>query len=244
MTNLETLQNMIDNSNNIVFFGGAGVSTESGLPDFRGTNGLYNHECKYNPEEMLSLSFFIAHPDEFYKFYKNKLLALNAKPNAAHFKLAELEKAGKLKAIITQNIDGLHQAAGSKNIYELHGSMHSYHCTKCGKEFDMNYILNSNADMNPVPYCDECHGLVKPDIVLYQENLDFEVLANARREIAKADMLIVAGTSLSVYPAAGLLDAFFGKYLVVINKDMPKKDLHVKLYIDKPVGEVLDKITV
>lgn len=238
--NISILQNMIDNSNNIVFFGGAGVSTESGIPDFRGTNGLYNQECKYNPEEMLSLSFFIAHPDEFYDFYKNKLLSLNAKPNAAHFKLAELEKAGKLKAIITQNIDGLHQAAGSKNIYELHGSMHSYHCTKCGKEFDMDYILNSKL----VPYCNECHGLVKPDIVLYQENLDFEILANARREIAKADMLIVAGTSLSVYPAAGLLDAFFGKYLVIINKDMPKKDLHVKLYIDEPVGEILDKITV
>lgn len=246
--NISILQNMIDNSNNIVFFGGAGVSTESGIPDFRGTNGLYNQEFKYNPEEMLSLSFFIAHPDEFYDFYKNKLLSLNAKPNAAHYKLAELEKAGKLKAVITQNIDGLHQAAGSKNIYELHGSMHSYHCTKCGKEFDMSYILNSNSGLNSalnsVPYCDDCHGLVKPDIVLYQENLDFEVLANARREIAKADMLIVAGTSLSVYPAAGLLDAFFGKYLVVINKDMPKKDLHVKLYIDKPVGEVLNQIKV
>lgn len=238
--NISILQNMIDNSNNIVFFGGAGVSTESGIPDFRGTNGLYNQECKYNPEEMLSLSFFIAHPDEFYDFYKNKLLSLNAKPNAAHFKLAELEKAGKLKAVITQNIDGLHQAAGSKHVYELHGSMHSYHCMECGKEFDMDYVLNSNT----VPYCNECHGLVKPDIVLYQENLDFEVLANARREIAKADMLIVAGTSLSVYPAAGLLDAFFGKYLVVINKDMPKKDLHVKLYIDEPVGEVLNQIKV
>lgn len=235
-----TLQEIIDASNDIVFFGGAGVSTESGIPDFRSVDGLYNQKYDYPPEEILSHTFFVNNTAEFYKFYRDKMLCPNAKPNAAHFKLAELEKAGKLKAVITQNIDGLHQAAGSKNVYELHGSTLRNYCTGCGKSFPFEYILNSDG----IPLCDECSSVIKPDVVLYEEALDSDTIKGAVNAIANADCLIVAGTSLTVYPAAGFIRYFNGKHFVLINMAETPMDNSADLVIHGKVGEVLSKINV
>lgn len=240
MDNTARLQQIIDESKKIVFFGGAGVSTESGIPDFRSVDGLYNQKYDYPPEEILSHTFFYSKTDEFFKFYRDKLICFDAKPNAAHLKLAELEKAGKLTAVITQNIDGLHQAAGSKNVYELHGSTLRNYCTKCGKFFDIHYI----ADCGGVPHCDNCGGLVKPDVVLYEEGLDNATIENSVAAIASADCLIIAGTSLTVYPAAGLVRYFGGKHLVLINRDITPMDSAADLVIHGKVGEVLGKIKV
>lgn len=237
---IEKLQQMIDESNNIVFFGGAGVSTESNIPDFRSTDGLYHQTYKYPPEVMVSHTFYAQHTEEFYDFYKNKMIFLDAKPNKAHLKLAEMEQKGKLSAIVTQNIDGLHQAAGSKNVFELHGSVHRNYCTKCGKFFDVHYVV----DQKGVPYCDECHGIIKPDVVLYEEGLDSQTINGAVRAISKADMLIIGGTSLVVYPAAGMIDYFKGKYLAVLNRDATSRDKQADLCITDPIGEVLGKIRV
>ena len=235
-----TLQEIIDASNEIVFFGGAGVSTESGIPDFRSVDGLYNQKYDYPPEEILSHTFFVNNTAEFYKFYRDKMLCPNAKPNAAHYKLAQLEKAGKLKAVITQNIDGLHQAAGSKNVYELHGSTLRNYCTGCGKSFPFEYILNSDG----IPLCDECSSVIKPDVVLYEEALDSDTIKGAVNAISNADCLIVAGTSLTVYPAAGFIRYFNGKHFVLINMAETPMDNSADLVIHGKVGEILSKINV
>ena len=235
MTELEQLQKMIDESNSIVFFGGAGVSTESGIPDFRSVDGLYHQKYDYPPETILSHTFYRQKTSEFYRFYRDKMLCLSAKPNAAHLKLAELEKAGKLKAIVTQNIDGLHQAAGSKTVYELHGSVLRNYCESCGKFYDAQYILDSE----DVPRC-ECGGFIKPDVVLYEEGLDNTVMTNAIRAIASADMLIIGGTSLVVYPAAGLIRYFGGNKLVLINKQATPYDSKADLVINDSIGKVMD----
>ncbi len=235
-----TLQQIINECNNIVFFGGAGVSTESGIPDFRSVDGLYNQKYDYPPEEILSHTFFCNHTDYFYNFYKDKLIAKNALPNPAHKKLAQLEAAGKLSAVVTQNIDGLHQAAGSKNVFELHGSTLRNYCTGCGKFFDVNYILNSTG----VPYCNECGNIVKPDVVLYEESLNNNTVNGAVNAIANADCLIVAGTSLTVYPAAGFIRYFKGKYFVLINRDATSADSMADLVIHDSVGKVLSEIEV
>lgn len=232
-----TLQQIIDESKNIVFFGGAGVSTESGIPDFRSVDGLYNQKYDYPPEQIISHSFFIQKPEEFYRFYKDKMLCLDAEPNAAHKVLAELEKAGKLSAVVTQNIDGLHQKAGSKRVYELHGSVLRNYCIKCGKFYDAHFIKNSKG----VPVC-ECGGMIKPDVVLYEEALDESVINGAVAAISKADCLIVAGTSLVVYPAAGLIRYFRGKHLVLINLSPTDADSQAELVIRGKVGEELSKI--
>lgn len=237
MTELEQLQKMIDESNSIVFFGGAGVSTESGIPDFRSVDGLYHQKYDYPPETILSHTFYRQKTSEFYRFYRDKMLCLSAKPNAAHIKLAELEKAGKLKAVVTQNIDGLHQAAGSKTVYELHGSVLRNYCESCGKFYDAQYILNSE----DVPRC-ECGGFIKPDVVLYEEGLDNTVMTNAIRAIASADMLIIGGTSLVVYPAAGLIDYYKGNKLVVINKAPTSRDNMADLVISGPIGEIFRRL--
>lgn len=239
MTELEQLQKMIDESNSIVFFGGAGVSTESGIPDFRSVDGLYHQKYDYPPETILSHTFYRQKTSEFYRFYRDKMLCLSSKPNAAHLKLAELEKAGKLKAVVTQNIDGLHQAAGSKTVYELHGSVLRNYCESCGKFYDAQYILDSE----DVPRC-ECGGFIKPDVVLYEEGLDNTVMTNAIRAIASADMLIIGGTSLVVYPAAGLIDYYKGNKLVVINKAPTSRDSMADLVISGPIGEIFSQITV
>lgn len=239
MTELEQLQKMIDESNSIVFFGGAGVSTESGIPDFRSVDGLYHQKYDYPPETILSHTFYRQKTSEFYRFYRDKMLCLSAKPNAAHLKLAELEKAGKLKAVVTQNIDGLHQAAGSKTVYELHGSVLRNYCESCGEFYDAQYILDSE----DVPRC-ECGGFIKPDVVLYEEGLDNTVMTNAIRAIASADMLIIGGTSLVVYPAAGLIDYYKGNKLVVINKAPTSRDNMANLVISGPIGEIFSQITV
>ena len=207
------LQEIIDDSENIVFFGGAGVSTESGIPDFRSADGIYHQQYRYSPEQIVSHSFFVRNTEAFYEFYKDKMMFLEAKPNAAHLKLAQLEAEGKLKAVITQNIDGLHQAAGSKTVWELHGSIHRNYCQKCGKFYDASYVKHADG----VPRC-ECGGLIKPDVVLYEEGLDPGVIDHSIRAIREADTLIIGGTSLVVYPAAGFIDYFRGKHLVVINK--------------------------
>lgn len=235
----EKLQQMIDESHRIVFFGGAGVSTESGIPDFRSVDGLYNQKYDYPPEEILSHTFFVRNTDEFYKFYQDKMLALDKKPNKAHKKLAELEKAGKLTAVITQNIDGLHQAAGSKKVYELHGSVHRNYCLKCGEFYDAQYVKNCGG----TPHC-RCGGLLKPDVVLYEESLDEDCINGSVSAIMSADMMIIGGTSLTVYPAAGLINYFRGKYLVVINKGQTQRSAKADLVIDAPIGEVLDRIIV
>ena len=240
MDKILELQKIIDDHDNIVFFGGAGVSTESGIPDFRSVDGLYNQKYDYPPETMLSHSFFVSHTEEFFRFYKDKVLALDAKPNAAHYKLAEMEAAGKLKAVVTQNIDGLHQAAGSKTVFELHGSVHRNYCTRCGKFFDARYV----ADSDNAPHCDECGGLVKPDVVLYEEGLDSRTISGAVNAIRNADVIIVGGTSLVVYPAAGLLDYFGGDKVVLINKGSTDRDRMADLVIKEPIGEVLSKISV
>lgn len=235
-----TLQQIIDDSENIVFFGGAGVSTESGIPDFRSVDGLYNQKYDYPPEEILSHTFFCNHTDYFYNFYRDKLICTDAEPNPAHLKLAELEKSGKLSAVVTQNIDGLHQKAGSKTVFELHGSTLRNYCTKCGKFFDVDYIAVSNG----VPKCDKCGGLVKPDVVLYEEGLDNNTVNGAVNAISNADCLIVAGTSLTVYPAAGFIRYFRGKYFVLINRDETAADSSANLVIHDSVGKVLSEIEV
>ncbi|HNX14565.1 MAG TPA: NAD-dependent protein deacylase [Oscillospiraceae bacterium] len=232
-----TLQQIIDQSNHIVFFGGAGVSTESGIPDFRSKDGLYHQKYDYPPETILSHSFFITHTEEFYRFYRKKMLSYSPKPNAAHLKLAELERAGKLKAVVTQNIDGLHQAAGSKTVFELHGSIHRNYCMDCGKFYDMSFVR----DELGIPKC-ACGGTVKPDVVLYEEGLDDATVEGAVDAISKADTLIVAGTSLTVYPAAGLLRYFRGANLVLINRDETPLDNAADLVIHANVGEIIAKI--
>ena len=229
------LKEIILKSNNIVFFGGAGVSTESGIPDFRSVDGLYNTKYKYPPETMISHSFFMNNTEEFYDFYINKMIFLNAKPNNAHKKLAELEKEGKLKAVITQNIDGLHQAAGSKNVLELHGSVHRNYCMKCKKFHDVNYVVKANG----VPKC-QCGGIVKPDVVLYEESLDSDIMEKAVQYIEKADVLIIGGTSLVVYPAAGLINYFKGSKLVLINKTSTPMDEKADLVIYDSIGKVFE----
>ena len=236
---IEQLQEIIDDSSRIVFFGGAGVSTESGIPDFRSADGIYHQKYKYSPEQVVSHSFFMKYPDAFYDFYKEKMLCLDAKPNAAHLKLAELEQAGKLSAIVTQNIDGLHQAAGSKIVYELHGSIHRNYCMKCGKFYDAQYVKNCDG----VPQC-SCGGKIKPDVVLYEEGLDQKTIQGAVEAIASADTLIIGGTSLVVYPAAGFIDYFHGKHLVVINKSDTAKTVRAELSIAAPIGEILGQIKV
>lgn len=237
---VEKLQEIIDESRNIVFFGGAGVSTESGIPDFRSKDGLYNQKYKYPPEQIISHSFFVHNPEEFYIFYKDRMLISGAKPNAAHLKLAELEKAGKLSAVITQNIDGLHQMAGSKKVYELHGSVLRNYCTRCHKFFDVDYIKEASG----IPYCDVCGGIVKPDVVLYEESLDTDTIVGAVNAITNADTLIVAGTSLVVYPAAGFIDYFKGNHFVLINRDPTPADYKADLVIHDKVGEVFSQIQV
>ena len=234
-----TLQQMVDESNRIVFFGGAGVSTESGIPDFRSTDGLYHQKYDWPPETILSRTFFDRMPEEFYRFYRDKMLPLEAAPNAAHLKLAELEQAGKLTAVVTQNIDGLHTKAGSKQVYELHGSVWRNHCMRCGKFYKPAYIRDSQG----IPLC-TCGGKIKPDVVLYEEGLDDEVVAGAVHAIRNADMLIVAGTSLTVYPAAGLLRYFRGKHLVLINRDATPYDDMAELVIHEKVGKVLSALQV
>ncbi|MCR5724299.1 MAG: NAD-dependent protein deacylase [Treponema sp.] len=238
------LQHFIDNSNRIVFFGGAGVSTESGIPDFRSVDGLYNQKWDYPPETMISRSFFDRNPKEFYRFYREKLIIKGVKPNAAHIKLAELEKAGKLSAVVTQNIDGLHQAAGSKNVFELHGSTLRNFCMQCGKFYDIDFIAASESSPQKVPVCTECGGLVKPDVVLYEEGLDDNVVSGAIKAISEADMLIIGGTSLVVYPAAGLIRYFKGNHLVLINKSETQADSMADLVIHDSIGKVLGAIEV
>lgn len=230
---------MIDESQKIVFFGGAGVSTESNIPDFRSSDGLYNEQYQYPPEQVVSHTFFVKKTEMFYDFYKNKMMFLDAKPNAAHLKLAELEAAGKLTAVITQNIDGLHQMAGSKNVLELHGSIHRNYCQNCGKFYDAAYVKHAEG----IPRC-ECGGIIKPDVVLYEEGLDSMTIQKSVRAISEADMLIIGGTSLVVYPAASFIDYFHGKYLVVINKSATPRDSQASLNIQEPIGKVLGGIHV
>ena len=235
---LETLKKWIDNSDNIVFFGGAGVSTESGIPDFRSVDGLYNQQYDYPPETILSHTFFRRNTEEFYRFYRAKMLALDAKPNAAHKKLAQWEQEGKLKAVVTQNIDGLHQAAGSKMVYELHGSVHRNYCQKCGAFYDARYMLESKG----IPKCEKCGGIIKPDVVLYEEGLDDATMRGAIRAISHADVLIIGGTSLTVYPAAGLIDYYNGNKLVLINKSVTPMDGRADLLVQGPIGEIFSQL--
>ena len=235
---IQALQSMIEQSDNIVFFGGAGVSTESGIPDFRSRDGLYNQKYKFPPESIISHTFFVRRPEEFYEFYRDRMLALEAKPNAAHLFLARLEAAGKLKAVVTQNIDGLHQAAGSKNVFELHGSVHRNYCMRCGRFYDAEYIKESSG----IPRC-ACGGIIKPDVVLYEEGLDARVVEGAVSAISSADMLIVGGTSLVVYPAAGFIEYFRGKRLVVINKSPTPADARAQLVINDGIAKVFSQLT-
>ena len=266
MDSIKILQKMIHNSNNIVAFTGAGcstesgvpdfrspdgifgqnvrtndaVSTESGIPDFRSVDGLYNQSYRYPPETIISHSFFERDPEEFYRFYKDRMLYLDAAPNAAHRKLAELERAGRLRAVITQNIDGLHQAAGSREVLELHGSVHRNYCTRCGREFDARYVKKAEG----VPVCDACGGMLKPDVVLYEEALDSDLMYRAVDYIRRAEVLIIGGTSLVVYPAAGLVNYYQGDKLVLINKSPTAMDMRADLVISGPIGEVLGQIPV
>ena len=235
---LEQLQKMIDQSSRIVFFGGAGVSTESGIPDFRSVDGLYHQRYSYPPEVMLSHSFYETHTEEFFDFYRDKMLYLDAEPNAAHRKLAELEQAGKLSAVVTQNIDGLHQKAGSKNVFELHGSVHRNYCTRCHKFYDAEYMLHSTG----VPHC-ECGGIIKPDVVLYEEGLNQRTLSGAVEAIERADMLIIGGTSLVVYPAANLVNYYSGRRLVLINRTATPQDENADLVLKGSIGEILNRIS-
>lgn len=239
MNTLKQFQELIDNSKSIVFFGGAGVSTESGIPDFRSVDGLYNQKYDYPPEQILSHTFFERSTEEFYRFYRDKMLCLDKKPNKAHLKLAELEKAGKLSAVVTQNIDGLHQAAGSKNVLELHGSVLRNYCRKCGKFYSAEHIKASSG----VPHC-ECGGVIKPDVVLYEEGLDDKTVNSAINAISRADVLIIAGTSLTVYPAAGFVRFFGGNGIVLINRDETPFDSQADLIYRQNVGELLDKINI
>ena len=235
---LEKLQEIISHAKQLVFFGGAGVSTESGIPDFRSVDGLYHLKYDVPPEQILSHSYFIKHTEKFFDFYRDKMLYLNAKPNPAHLKLAELEKKGILSAIVTQNIDGLHQLAGSQNVYELHGSVHRNYCMHCGKAFDANFILESKN----IPHCDYCYAIVKPDVVLYEESLPDKTVEHAIQAIANADVLIIGGTSLNVYPAAGFLRYFHGKHLIILNRDATQADSMAELCIRDNIAEVLGKI--
>ncbi len=237
MDQIKRLQEMVDESNNIVFFGGAGVSTESNIPDFRSADGLYQETYKYPPEQVVSHTFFVQKPELFYEFYKSKMMFLDAKPNKAHKKLAEMEEKRKLKAVITQNIDGLHQLAGSKHVLELHGSIHRNYCQRCGRFYDAKYVKESEG----IPMCD-CGGIVKPDVVLYEEGLDSMTIQQSVRAISEAEMLMIGGTSLVVYPAASFIDYFNGKYLVVINKSATSRDAQADLCIQESIGEVLGKI--
>lgn len=232
---IETLQHMIDASQRIVFFGGAGVSTESGIPDFRSVDGLYNQQYDYPPETILSHSFYVKKPEEFYRFYRNKMLCLDAQPNACHCYLAQLEQAGKLTAIVTQNIDGLHQKAGSNTVYELHGSVHRNRCVRCGKAYGVEHIQTAEG----LPLC-TCGGLVKPDVVLYEEGLDDATVQGAVTAIANCDMLIIGGTSLAVYPAASFVHYYKGNRLVVVNKS--QLSVQADLVIDQPIGEVFSQL--
>ena len=237
---MKDLISVIKESNNIVFFGGAGVSTESNIPDFRSANGLWNEKLKINftPEQLVSHTFFVKYPEEFFEFYKDKLIYPEAKPNAAHKALAKLEEMGKVKAVVTQNIDGLHQAAGSKVVYELHGSVLRNYCMECGAFYDEKFILESEG----IPTCPKCGGRVKPDVVLYEEGLDDNVIRGAVHAIANADTLIIGGTSLVVYPAAGLIDYFNGKNLVLINKSETSADRRADIVIHEAIGEVFTKV--
>lgn len=239
MKDVQVLQQLIDQSRRIVFFGGAGVSTESGIPDFRSVDGLYHQKYDYPPETMLSHDFFVRHPEEFFRFYRDKMLPLQAKPNPAHQKLAELEQAGKLIAVITQNIDGLHQKAGSQKVYELHGSVHRNYCTLCGKFYDAGFIRNTQG----IPRCD-CGGIIKPDVVLYGESLDSRVMEGAARAIDQADLLIVGGTSLVVYPAAGFVANYRGEKLVLINRDPTPYDSRADYLFQDSIGELFSQIQV
>ncbi len=234
---VETLKTWVQEAKAIAFFGGAGVSTESGIPDFRSTGGLYHQEWKYPPETILSHTFYKSNPEEFFRFYRAKMLAPKAKPNAAHRKLAEWEAAGKLTAVVTQNIDGLHQAAGSKHVCELHGSVHRNYCERCGKFHGLDFILNGTG----VPRC-TCGGVIKPDVVLYEEGLDQSVMNDAVDSIARADLLIIGGTSLNVWPAAGLINYFRGTRLALINKSAVARDLSAGLVITDPIGEVMAQL--
>ena len=238
---IERFLHLVEQSDNIVFFGGAGVSTESGIPDFRSVDGLYNQKYDYPPETILSHSFYVTKTEEFYRFYRDKMLCLDVKPNVTHEKLAQLEAAGKLKAVVTQNIDGLHQAAGSKRVLELHGSVHRNYCQRCGKLFDAHYVKEST---DPVPLCDACGGKIKPDVVLYEEGLDDRTMRDAIYAINDADMLIIGGTSLAVYPAAGLIDYYRGNKLVLINKSATPMDNRADLVIQEGLGTVFDRIKI
>ena len=237
MDGIETLKQWVMDSDNIVFFGGAGVSTESGIPDFRSVDGLYNQKYDYPPETILSHSFYMRKPEEFYRFYRNKMLFSNAKPNRAHLALAKLEQEGKLKAVITQNIDNLHQMAGSKKVLELHGSVYRNYCMKCHRFYDFAHMKASTG----VPRC-ECGGIIKPDVVLYEEGLDNQTINEAVKAISEAQVLIIGGTSLAVYPAAGLIDYFRGEHLVVINKSPTPRDRYADLLIQGPIGQVFSQI--
>ena len=235
---VQQLKQIIEETDNIVFFGGAGVSTESGIPDFRSVDGLYNQKYDYPPETILSHTFYMRKTDEFYRFYHDKMLCLDAKPNAAHKKLAQWEQEGKLKAVITQNIDGLHQMAGSKEVMELHGSVHRNYCTKCGKFFDVNYIVEAKG----IPLCDECGGTIKPDVVLYEEGLDNSIMMKSIQYISDADVLIIGGTSLAVYPAAGLIDYYRGNKLVLVNKSATPMDSRADLLVQGSIGEIFSQL--
>ena len=236
---IKKLKEIIDGTDNLVFFGGAGVSTESGIPDFRSTDGLYSQKYDFPPETIVSHTFFMKRNKDFFDFYKDKMMALDAKPNAAHYKLAEWEAQGKCRAVVTQNIDGLHQMAGSKKVLELHGSVYRNHCMRCGKSFDFAYMKHSTG----VPCC-ECGGMIKPDVVLYEEGLDNDTIEESVRAISQAQVLIIGGTSLAVYPAAGLIDYFRGEALVVINKSSTPRDRNADLLIKEPIGQVFSQIKV
>ena len=238
---IKKLANMIKESNNIVFFGGAGVSTESNIPDFRSASGLFNEKLNKNftPEQLVSHSFYIRYPEEFYKFYKDKLVYKEARPNKAHIALAKLEKIGKLKAIVTQNIDGLHQMAGSKNVLELHGSIHRNYCTKCNKFFNLDEMLNLDGI---IPYCDTCKNIIKPDVVLYEEGLDDNIISKTISSISSSDLLIIGGTSLVVYPAASFINYFKGKNMVLINKSKTPYDSKADLVINDSIGVILYEV--
>lgn len=241
---IKNFQKIYDNSDGIVFFGGAGVSTESGIPDFRSQDGLYSQQWKYPPETIISRSFFDANPVEFYRFYREKLIIKNIEPNTAHFQLAKMEEKGKLKAVVTQNIDGLHQKAGSRNVFELHGSTLRNFCMDCGAEYGIDFIAESENSPDKLPRCAKCGGLVKPDVVLYEESLDQNVINGAVNAIKNADTLIIGGTSLVVYPAAGLIDYFRGKNIVLINKSATAGDARANLVIHESIGKVLGMLKI
>lgn len=236
---IQQLQKLYEKSNRIVFFGGAGVSTESGIPDFRSQDGLYNQKWRYPPETIISRSFFDANPAEFYRFYREKLIVKNVRPNTAHKVLAKMEQLGKLSAVVTQNIDGLHQAAGSKNVFELHGSTLRNFCMQCGESYSVDFIAESANEKDGIPHCVKCGGKIKPDVVLYEESLDQNCITGATRAIATADLLIIGGTSLAVYPAAGLIDYFCGENIVLINKSKTPGDRKANLVIHDSIGKVL-----